>query len=961
MSPHEGGLRIPEQKPVDDLERSEWERLQELFGQLLESESPESLLSAQVAAKCHPYLLRLWKQHQESLQSGFLGTPVSSVRALAASMPCFELGQILVGRFRIDRLLGAGGMGEVYLAYDQRLSEHVALKTIRRRLAQEPEIRRRFVAEVQSARRVTHANVCRIFELFDDGEVPFLAMEYLEGPTLSTWLEDGPRHLDLRRKVALDLAEGLAAAHSKGIIHRDFKPDNVILTGSEAQLRAVITDFGLARPFSDPDSAPGQSLGGGTRDYMAPEVKAGAPATVQSDLYAFGLVLDQLLPGNRFAVECAAPNPERRPKSLDGVIREWRSSHSRRLWLLGWVAGPAAAIAAYEWMSRPRLAVASRQKWALNIFDPGTDSLAYPLRELLISGLRQSPLVSIVSDERIRALSGGMWPRGDMLLSAARAAQIRFVLKGTLKRLPAGLRIDVEVLESLGGTVALRLGKTGDVRRPVALADQVALQLRRELGESENSLRATYRPLAAVTSDSPEAVDAYFQGQRLYESSDADGAVTWFERAIEIDPSFALAHLRHALALASNDKEAESLPSYQKAYQLRSRVSERERLWIESQYLNIAAQDLAGALNALRRLVRLFPDEPTFQRQLGLAFARVGQPLDGIEAASAAVALNPSNVNNRNVLISNYAQGGRWDDALEQYEVCRREGVTADALMRGVGLAYMGKEDYPAALAAFRKMNAPPELRGEGQCLSWGPLVLMGRFAEASTEMESAASVNAFGGASRQRDWARVYLAWSRWLMDQPMASRARLAEILQLDRIPLNLPFIGPAAALAFLLKDPQLVEQARASLQVIADRWPSTYSKGTLALGTALERWTRAEPGAAGSFHEARGLWPDPLTNFLTARWQSEQGDFEGALVNLNHIQASLGTLLQYHFAGLAVLTRIDQARCLRRLSRFSESLRLYKVVLNHWGRYAGGYGVVQAVRSEYLKTQQGAKGNG
>jgi pentatricopeptide repeat protein len=959
MAPGSDPLRLGEEAYVRQLEPDEWERLQTLFGELLEAADPEAFLAEPRDARLSEPLRRLWRQHQAAQESGFLKVPLVSVRSLAAVEPAFSTGQVLAGRFSIERLLGAGGMGEVYLSRDQRLDERVALKTIRRRLAADPDIRRRFVAEVQNARRVTHRNVCRIFELFDAGETPFLVMEYLDGPTLTEWLKAGRRPAAARRKIALDLAEGLAAAHANGIIHRDLKPDNVILAGPEQQPRAVITDFGLARPFAALEGPNALSLGGGTRSYMAPELLAGAPASIASDMYAFGVVLDQLLPGHRFAADCMARNPERRPKSLDNIIRQWRSSSSRRWWMLAWLAGPAAAVGAYEWMSRPRLAFTSRQRLVLNGFSPASDNLARTLRELLITGLRQSPLVAVVPDERIRALTGGAWPSGvGQLLTVARQAQIPFVLEGSLERVGAGLTLLIDVLDSVGGKRALRLSETGDQKRLVTLADRVELQLRRNFGESENSLRATYKSLTEVTSASPEAVEAYFQGVRLYEDSDADGALTWFDRAIEIDPQFALAHLRRALALEVNNRETEALDAYERAFQLRARVSERERLWIESQYANLVARDLLSAANILRRLVRLYPEEATFQRQLAFAYARLGKPQEGLEAARKAIELDSSSANNRQVLITCLAQAGRADEALDYFRQSRAEGIGSQNLERGAGLAYLVKGDYDAALAAFRRMTSPPELEMEGRQLACGPLVMQGRFTEAAQQLESYLVSDSMGHPSRHSETGRLSIAHLHWLMDQPESARMRASEAAQLDSLPINVPFLGPVAGLAFLLQDLHLLRQVYDGVEKVSSRWPSTYSKGTRALCEALFRWATDDARSSASFQEARSLWPDPLTLFWVARWQSNNKDFAGALATLEEAQAELGTLFRYHFAGFAVLGWIEEARCLRALSRFPESLRLYRRVLDQWGRQAGAFGVVREVHTEYFKLLQGEK---
>jgi len=565
----------------------------------------------------------------------------------------------------------------------------------------------------------------------------------------------------------------------------------------------------------------------------------------------------------------------------------------------------------------------------------------------------------IVPDERVRALCGGAWPTSrDQLLTVAHQAQIPFVLEGSLERAGVGFKLLIDVLDSASAKQVLRLSEAGDKKGLVTLADRAELELRRNFGESENSLRATYKSLSEVTSASPEAVEAYFLGVRLYEDSDADGALTWFDRAIEIDPEFALAHLRRALALTVNDRESEALDSYERAFQLRSRVSDWERLWIESQYANMAARDLLSAANILRRLVRLYPEEATSQRQLAVAYARLGKPEEGLEPARKAVELDSSSANNRNVLISNLAQAGRCDEALEYVRQCRADGITSHLLETGVGLAYLQKGDYDAALAAFRSMTAPPELELEGRKLACGPLIMQGRFTEAARGLQSGLVSDSMGGPSRHRETERLWLAHLKWLTDEPELARAQASETAQLDPLPIHLPFLSPTAGLAFLLGDIQTLRQVSERVEKIATRWPSTYSDGSRALCEALFLWASEDPRAADSFQQARGLWSDPLSLFWVARWQSNQKDFAGALATLDELQASVGTLLKYHFVGLVVLAWLAQARCLKSLSRFQESLRLYQRVLHHWERNAGAFSTVREVRSEYFTLLQGAK---
>jgi eukaryotic-like serine/threonine-protein kinase len=207
-------------------------------------------------------------------------------------------GKLLAGRYAIVRLLGQGGMGDVYEAEDRILHERVALKTIRPAVARDERHIARFKRELQLARKVTHENVCRTFDLGFDDEATFLTMELLEGETLADVIRKrAPLAPADALPFARQIAAGLDAAHRAGVVHRDLKPSTIMIVDGQ---RVVITDFGLARA-GDPDAdasrltAGGQLLG--TPTYMAPEQVEGREAGPPADVYAFGISLYEMVTG----------------------------------------------------------------------------------------------------------------------------------------------------------------------------------------------------------------------------------------------------------------------------------------------------------------------------------------------------------------------------------------------------------------------------------------------------------------------------------------------------------------------------------------------------------------------------------------------------------------------------------------------------------------------------------------
>jgi eukaryotic-like serine/threonine-protein kinase len=242
-------------------------------------------------------------------------------RPPSSAPPRLEEGPLLAGRFRVVRFIAGGGMGDVYEVDDMELHERLALKTIRPELISHGRALARFKHEVQFAKRVSHPNVCRIHDLGTHrgpvADMVFLTMQLLPGETLGQRLRrDGRMNLPEALPLVVQMAEALGAAHDAGVIHRDFKPSNVMLTGT----KAVVTDFGLARSASAGEDASLTELTEltesgklvGTPAYMAPEQLTHGELTPATDIYALGLVMYEMLTGRK---------PFRGDSALDSALK----------------------------------------------------------------------------------------------------------------------------------------------------------------------------------------------------------------------------------------------------------------------------------------------------------------------------------------------------------------------------------------------------------------------------------------------------------------------------------------------------------------------------------------------------------------------------------------------------------------------------------------------------------------
>ncbi len=232
-----------------------------------------------------------------------IGNPTMS--AASPDQGRLKDGSILIDRFLIVRFIAKGGMGEVYEAEDRFLQGvHVALKTILPHIADDPVLRQRFEREVLSAREVSHPNLCPIYDIFHCQEPApdflFLTMKLLPGDTLAARLRSTtPIPIGEGMIILKQMAAGLAAIHAAGVVHRDIKPNNIMLDGSGSNVRLYITDFGLARAHEAEPSLSEKGLIAGTPDYMAPELYLGQTPSQATDLFAFGVVLHQVFTGQK--------------------------------------------------------------------------------------------------------------------------------------------------------------------------------------------------------------------------------------------------------------------------------------------------------------------------------------------------------------------------------------------------------------------------------------------------------------------------------------------------------------------------------------------------------------------------------------------------------------------------------------------------------------------------------------
>ena len=603
-----------------------------------------------------------------------------------------------IQHYQVTEKLGEGGMGVVYRALDTRLNRAVALKFLHPAIVASADDQQRLVHEARAAAALSHPNICTVYEINEFEGRTFIAMQFVEGSTLRDRVLSGRIETVDALRYLVQIADGLKQAHEQGIVHRDMKSSNIMITPAG---RAVIMDFGLARP-AGAGRTDERFSSRGTSAYMSPEQARGEAVDQRTDIWSLGVVLYEMLAGRlpfrgdyeqavvysilnephrpigefraglppavlKIVETCLCKNPVERYQSLEVLIGATRAAlddltsgrrggsrpdgwHRARIAALAAAAvlTVAAGFVTYDFLRGRRAGGEDRVPIAVIDFNNETDEAALDgLSGMLITALEQSRRLSVMTRSRMfdiaKTIGHGDASRIDEALGQriCDAAGVEALVIPTIRRFGDLYSIDLKVMDTRRHNYIFTTKEEGRGLESIPhMVDAIARDIRIDLREASESVAST-APVADVTTPNLAAYQAYFEGEELLSRLQFAAAGKAFERAIASDSTFALAYYRLAYTewwSRQNAVQAKRHIDY--AIANLDRIPMKERYLVRA--LNVALDDgFEAQLPVLTEMRKLYPYDKEMLFGLGDAEFHSNKYDSAAVHFRAALAIDP--------------------------------------------------------------------------------------------------------------------------------------------------------------------------------------------------------------------------------------------------------------------------------------------------------------------------------
>jgi Flp pilus assembly protein TadD/predicted Ser/Thr protein kinase len=694
-----------------------------------------------------------------------------------------RVGQAFGQRYHIIKLLGAGGMGAVYQAWDAELSVAVAVKVIRtdrRRGSVSAEAEKRFKNELLLARQVTHKNVVRIHDLGEIDGIKYITMSYVQGHDLGTALRrEGKLPIARALHLARQIVAGLEAAHEAGVVHRDLKPPNIMVGAEDL---ALIMDFGISA--SRDETSTGNVVG--TLEYMAPEQSKGEAVDARADIYAFGLILYEMLTGPRAAPSNSAQEridamkqrvtgglpPVRAiddsiPEALDALVARCvaidpaarfqttaeLSAALARLddagelipeparvskRVLAATAVLVVAIIGGTYFIASRAAPVPVQHEPVSVliadFQNGTGDAAFngTLEPMLKLALEGAGFISAYDRNGI-SRSLGVKPPQNLDERAAQEIAVKqglgVVLSGSVERQGSRFGVSVKAIQAVtGNVIASARDRASGKDQVLAVATKLAASVREALGDdtSEADQRFTMETLSAT---SLEVVRDYANAANAMSNSRFEEAFGHFASAAKKDPNFGLAHAGMAISSNNLGRQQDAAKYIKEAVSHLDGMTERERYRTRGLFYYITG-DYDPCVKEFSDLIARYAADASARNNLALCLTHMRNMPKAVEEMRQVVKILPKRPMYRENLAQYAAYNGEFQAA--EQEARAMEAQTLFGLL-AIAFAQMGQGQVQQANETFQTLGKIDELGASYMASGQGDLALYeGRLADAA-------------------------------------------------------------------------------------------------------------------------------------------------------------------------------------------------------------------------------------